>query len=270
MSQEAFKEKLYNIIFGTETRSGKVFDVVLIAAILFSVLVLMMDSVSPIATKIRPLLISAEWAFTVLFTLEFMVRIYCSPKPWQYLRSFYGLIDLVSVLPTYLALFIPGANFILVVRLLRVLRVFRILKLVRYLSEANILVRSMVNARRKIAVFFLVILIIATIFGAVMYVVEGPEHGFTSVPKSIYWTIVTITTVGYGDITPQTVLGQIVAATVMLTGYSILTVPAGILTAELAVEMQRIKGKKICFACNKAGHEVDAVFCKHCGETLKI
>lgn len=263
------REYLYEVIFGTDTPAGKGFDLVLIYMILLSVLVLMLDSVEAIRSQFKWLLFGLEWMFTVIFTLEYLVRIYCTPNVRRYLTSFYGIIDLISVLPSYLSLFIPGANFLLIVRLLRVLRVFRILKLVRYLSEANVLIRSMAMARRKIFVFFITVLVLSTVFGALMFVVEGPEHGFTSIPRSIYWTIVTITTVGYGDITPQTTLGQVIASAAMLTGYSILAVPTGILTAELFQEMTRERQFARCNSCEKLGHERDAKHCKHCGSVLE-
>lgn len=268
MNNNAIREKLYHIIFGTDTPAGKGFDVALIYLILLSVFVLMLDSVASISERYGSWLMIAEWTFTAVFTLEYLVRIYCSPRPLAYMRSFYGVIDLVSVLPNYLALFIPGANYLLIVRLLRVLRVFRVLKLARYLSEADVLIRSMVQSRRKIIVFFMVVLVLSTIFGSLMYVVEGPGNGFTSIPISIYWTIVTITTVGYGDIAPQTVLGQIVASAAMLTGYSIIAVPTGILTAELAREMSRERTSRHCRNCERSGHEKDADWCKHCGTEL--
>lgn len=268
MTNSELKANLNEIIFGTDTKAGKLFDVVLIYVIVLSVTALMLDSISGVALRFGLALLVAEWVFTILFTLEYLVRIYCSPRPWSYIRSFYGVIDLLSILPSYLSLFVTGANYILVVRLLRVLRVFRVLKLPRYLSEANVLVRSMLQARRKIFVFFMVVLVISTIFGSIMYVVEGPSNGFTSIPKSIYWTIVTITTVGYGDITPQTVLGQIVASAAMLTGYSIIAVPTGIVTAELAQEMQRERSAIFCKDCRRPGHDRDAQYCKFCGFNL--
>lgn len=269
MNQAELRNRLYIIIFGTETKAGRLFDVVLIYVIIASVLALMLDSIAAVSQRLGGWLTLMEWAFTLLFTLEYLVRIYCSPRPLAYMRSFYGLIDLISVLPTYLGLIFPGANYVLVVRLLRVLRIFRVLKLARYMSEANVLIRSMLLARRKIFVFFFVVLVLATIFGSIMYIVEGPEHGFTSVPMSIYWTIVTITTVGYGDITPKTPLGQLVATAVMLTGYSIIAVPTGILTAELAQEIQRERTAKICANCNRSGHDKDAGYCKHCGSPIE-
>ena len=268
MTQQDLKKRLFDIIFGTESPAGKRFDLVLIYVILLSVLALMLDSIQVVATKYGYALKVAEWFFTIVFTVEYLVRLYCSPRPLAYFRSFYGIIDLISVLPTYLSLFFPGANYILVIRLLRVLRVFRVLKLARYLSEANVLVRSMLQARRKILVFFMVVVVLSTIFGSIMYIVEGPANGFTSIPKSIYWTIVTITTVGYGDITPQTVVGQFVSAIAMLTGYSIIAIPTGIVTAELAYEIQRERLAISCRNCEKSGHDRDSKYCNHCGVEL--
>lgn len=259
------RQQLYDIIFGTETPAGKLFDICLIYAIVLSVAALMMDSVFGLNGSWGSVFTYIEWTFTLLFSIEYLVRIYCSPARFLYMRSFYGVIDLLSILPAYISLLVPGANFFLIVRLLRVLRVFRVLKLMRYISEANFLVRSLLMARRKIFVFFIVVLVFATIFGSIMYVVEGPANGFTSIPKSIYWTIVTITTVGYGDITPQTALGQIVACAAMLTGYSIIVVPTGILTAEMSQEIQRERNLVLCPNCGKSGHEKDANFCSRCG-----
>jgi len=262
------KHYLNTVIFGTDTPAGKRFDIALIIMILVSVVLLMMESLQSFSLEHYVFLRYFEWIFTFIFTIEYAVRIYCTPKPIGYMKSFYGVVDLLSILPSYLSLMFPGANYLLIIRLLRVLRVFRVLKLARYLSEANILIRSMLMAKRKIFVFFMSVVILATIFGSLMYVVEGPENGFSSIPKSIYWTIVTITTVGYGDIVPQTVIGQIIASIAMLTGYSIIAVPTGILTAELAQEMQRERGRRRCTNCTSAGHENDAQFCKHCGHGL--
>ncbi len=268
MNNESLKETLYRVIFGTDTPAGRRFDVLLIWAILISVLALMLESVDAVAVRIGTYLVALEWFFTVVFTVEYGVRIYCSPKRIHYSRSFYGVVDLISVLPTYLGLVVAGANYILVIRLLRVLRIFRVLKLARYLSEANVLIRALAQARRKIFIFFFGVLVLATIFGSVMFVVEGPSRGFTSIPKSIYWTIVTITTVGYGDITPQTVFGQMVATAAMLTGYSIIAVPTGIVTAELAQEMQRQRLSLRCTECQRIGHDADANYCKYCGSAF--
>lgn len=268
MTSDERKHYLNTVIFGTDTPAGKRFDIALIVLILLSVVLLMIESLRAFSESQYVFLRYLEWTFTLFFTAEYAVRIYCSPKPLAYIKSFYGIVDLLSILPSYLSLFIPGTNYLLIVRMLRVLRVFRVLKLARYLSEANILIRSMLMAKRKIFVFFMSVLILATIFGSLMYVVEGPQNGFSSIPKSIYWTIVTITTVGYGDIVPHTVLGQIIASIAMLTGYSIIAVPTGILTAELAQEMQRERGRRLCPQCEKVGHESDALYCRHCGHTL--
>jgi voltage-gated potassium channel len=268
MQSVGLKERLNEIIFGTDTPAGKLFDMVLIYAIVLSVVAVMLDSVIWFADIYGRELFWIEWFFTLLFTVEYVARIYCARNSWQYMRSFYGIVDLISILPSYLALIFIGANYLLIIRLLRVLRIFRILKLVKYLSEANILMRSMVASRRKIFVFFCTVLVMATVFGSIMFVVEGPAHGFSSIPKSIYWTIVTITTVGYGDIIPQTPLGQVVASLAMLTGYSIIAVPTGILTAELATEMQRDRIGRQCRNCRKSGHDRDADHCKYCGAQL--
>ena len=262
------KQKIYEVIFGTDTRAGKNFDLLLIVFIVISVLVLMLESIDALGSRYAPLLKVLEWGFTLIFTLEYGLRIYSSPAPWRYIRSFYGVIDLVSIVPSYLSLIFPGASYLLVIRLLRILRVFRVLKLMRYLEEANLLLRVMVLSRRKILVFFLVVLVLAIVFGSLMYLVEGAQNGFTSIPASIYWTIVTITTVGYGDITPQTVLGKVISSFAMLTGYSIIAVPTGIFTAELAQEIQRSKRQRPCAKCFKRGHDVDALYCKNCGERL--
>ncbi len=264
----SLKQTLYTIIFGHDTPAGKLFDLVLIYTILFSVVVVVLDSVSILSDNYKLYFKIVEWMLTVFFTIEYCTRIYCSPNRWRYIFSYYGIVDLLSILPTYLGLFVTNVSYLLIIRLLRVLRIFRILKLVRYLNEANVLARSLVMSRRKILVFFSVVLVLATIFGSLMFVVEGPENGFSSIPKSVYWTIVTITTVGYGDITPQTVLGQIIASMVMLTGYSIIAVPTGIFTAEIAMEMQRQRQIKTCTHCERSGHEQDADYCRFCSAEL--
>lgn len=264
----AMREKLYEIIFGTDTPAGKLFDLVLIYVIVLSVLALMLDSLSNLNPAYTRCLGYVEWVFTGLFTIEYLVRIYCSPNRWQYIKSYFGIIDLLSILPSYVGLLFSGANYLLIIRLLRVLRIFRVLKLINYLREANVLVRALFQSRRKISVFFFVVLIVATIFGSIMFVVEGPAHGFTSIPRSIYWTIVTITTVGYGDITPQTPLGQVVASMAMLTGYSIIAVPTGILTAELANEMRQEQLLIKCTNCGKRGHDREANYCSQCGNVI--
>ena len=267
-THDTLKHRIYTIIFGTDTSAGKLFDLVLIYAILASVIVVIIDSVALEAESWRPTFIGLEWFFTIIFTVEYAVRVYVSPNRWRYIFSFYGLVDLLSILPSYLGLLFSDINYLLIIRALRVLRIFRVLKLVRYLSEANLLARSLMLSRRKISVFFSVVLVLATIFGCLMFVVEGPENGFTSIPRSIYWTIVTITTVGYGDITPHTILGQIISTLVMLTGYSIIAVPTGIFTAEIAQEMQRQRDSRHCENCGRGGHEQNSGYCRFCGAEL--
>ncbi len=268
MADSKFRNRLEIIIFGTDTRAGKNFDLVLIYTILISVLAVMLDSVENIHRDYGTLLLYLEWFFTLLFTIEYILRIYISKRPHRYIFSFYGIVDLLSVLPAYLALFVTSAKYLLIVRLLRVLRVFRVLKLIRYVDEANLLMRAIRQAGRKILVFFFFVLVLSVIFGSLMFLVEGREYGFTSIPRSIYWTIVTITTVGYGDITPQTVLGQLISTLAMLIGYSIIAIPTGILSAELIAEARRKHPAITCGQCRRGDHEEDAVYCKHCGAAL--
>ncbi|CAH6803790.1 putative Potassium voltage-gated channel subfamily KQT; potassium channel, VIC family [Vibrio chagasii] len=268
MSRKPLKHHLYVIIFGTHTPAGRAFDISLIVAILASLLVLILESIPNVMTEWSQELRYIEYSFTALFTVEYLLRLYCSPKPKSYATSFYGVVDLLAILPTYLAIIFPGASFMGVVRLLRVMRIFRILKLVRYLQDSNILLRSLLMARRKILIFFSTVGILVVIFGALIFVIEGPENGFTSIPHSIYWAIVTITTVGYGDMVPQTAIGKAIASLTMLLGYSILAVPTGIITAELSNEMNSHKELVKCPNCNRAGHDSDAIYCKHCASEL--
>ena len=267
MSQ-ALRDKLYLIIFGTDTPAGRRFDIILIVAILLSVCAVVVGSIDEMYAQYGLQLLIIEWMFTALFSFEYAVRIYCSPKPWHYARSFYGIVDLLSCLPTYIGIFFPIANHLLIIRLLRVLRIFRVLKLFRYMTEANLLMRSLQASRRKIFIFLFSVMVVVTIFGSVMFMIEGPANGFTSIPKSMYWAVVTVTTVGYGDITPHTFLGQIVAAMAMLTGYAIIAVPTGILSAEIMTEMNKVRLTTRCSNCEKVGHEVDAEFCRFCGTEL--
>ncbi|QIL89021.1 ion transporter [Microbulbifer harenosus] len=269
MALTGARKWLNEVIFGTDTPAGKLFDVVLIWAILLSVALVLLASVQSWWVRYGEVFFVLEWFFTALFTVEYLTRIYCARDRREYIFSFYGVVDLLAILPSYLALIFTGATYLMVIRLLRVLRIFRILKLVRYLRDANILARSLWQARRRILVFYAGVLVLCIIFGSVMFVVEGPQHGFTSIPKSIYWTIVTITTVGFGDITPHTPLGQTIASMTMLIGYSIIAVPTGIVTAELAHELGREKQLARCHNCGRAGHDADSEFCKHCGYRLE-
>lgn len=260
---------LNEVIFGVDTPAGRNFDVVLIWAILISVGLVVLVSVERIAGRFGELLFVLEWFFTGLFTVEYLLRIYCSVNRRAYIFSFYGLVDFLAILPSYLALVFTGASTLLVVRLLRILRIFRILKLARYLSGSNLLLSALFMSRHKILVFYASMLVLTTIFGAIIYLVEGPENGYTSIPTSVYWAIVTITTVGYGDISPQTPMGQAIASMTMLIGYSIIAVPTGIVTAELAQELGRERDLRRCENCSRAGHDVDAEYCRHCGYKLE-
>jgi len=261
----AWRQRLYIVIFDHHTPGGKAFDVALIVSILLSVLAVLLDSVPSIREQYGRGLYLAEWLFTLLFTVEYGLRLLCSPRPGAYVRSFFGLVDLASILPTYLSLFLPGTQFLAVIRMLRVLRVFRVLKLAEYIGEAEILLGAISSSRRKVAVFFATVLVLAVILGAAMYLVEGQTHGFTSIPMSIYWTIVTITTVGYGDIAPETPVGQALASVIMLLGYAIVAIPTGIVTVEIA---RRSGRSRVCSGCGAADHQPDAGFCRLCGLRL--
>jgi voltage-gated potassium channel len=266
--QTELQHKTYDVIFGTETRWGRNFDLMLILAILVSVAVILLDSMPIYHDLYNGLFQRIEWFFTALFTVEYLLRLWCSPNRKQYAFSAFGIIDLIAILPTYIVFYIPSASSLLAVRLIRILRIFRVLKLFRFLREFNVLARAMANARRKILIFFSTVLIVTTIFGCLMYVIEGADNGFSTIPKSIYWAIVTITTVGYGDVVPHTPLGQFIASIGMLTGYAIIAVPTGIITAELAHEINREKTLTNCKHCERAGHDQDARFCKYCSAEL--
>ncbi len=260
--------RLHEIIFEADTAAGRTFDLVLIVSIVLSVVTVMLDSVHHIEQSYGDLLGAIEWFFTLLFTVEYILRLCCITRPLSYARSFFGLVDLLAIVPTYVSLFLPGSRYLLVIRILRLLRVFRVLKLAQYLREAQLLRQALYASRGKIVVFIVTILTLVVTIGALMYVVEGEKHGFTSIPRSIYWVIVTLTTVGYGDITPQTNVGQTLAALVMLLGYGVIAVPTGIVTVELSQVSSPHVSTQACPACAAEGHDVDAVYCKYCGEQL--
>lgn len=263
------RSKLYEIIFEADTREGKLFDVILLWAILISVLAIMLESVKDIAKEYGTLLIYTEWFFTILFTIEYVIRIIAVRKPVRYIFSFFGIIDLLSILPTYLSIFLSGTHFFAIVRAVRLLRVFRVLKLGRYMDAANLLGRALKESRAKIIIFIGVVLSCATIIGTIMFLVEGAENGFTSIPRSIYWAIVTVTTVGFGDIAPQTPFGQLLAATLMIIGYGIIAVPTGIVTSEIVKQSTRQSPRSgKCSGCGLHGHEEDAVYCRNCETSL--
>lgn len=265
------KELMHRIIFEADTPAGKLFDVLLLVFIMLSVLTVMLDSVPNIHSKMPQLFFDLEWFFTIIFTIEYLLRIYTVSKPFKnYIFSFYGIIDFLAILPTYLSILIAGSQYLMVIRIFRMIRVFRILKLGRFIGATELLKKSILSSRHKIFVFLEVVLTVVFIMGSLMYLIEGPESGFTSIPRGIYWAIVTLTTVGYGDIAPVTVMGQFVASVVMILGYAIIAVPTGIIT----VEMQKMESKKlhlntqVCSNCYFDAHDDDAKFCKHCGSKL--
>lgn len=267
---QRLRVQIHVIIDGTDTRLGKGFDLLLLIAIVMSVMVVMLDSVLALQLQYGELFNVLEWVFTILFTIEYGLRLFSAPNRWRYALSFYGIVDLLSLLPSYLSLFIGGIQYLLVVRILRILRIFRILKLMNYMQQAGFLVTALRSSRHKIIVFFVSVMLLVTIFGSVAYVVEGPEHGFTSIPVSIYWAIVTMTTVGYGDISPKTPLGQAIASLIMITGYSIIAVPTGLFTAELTKTMRPQLQPISCSNCGKFGHATGANFCDRCGNELHV
>ncbi|UZP67184.1 ion transporter [Desulfovibrio mangrovi] len=270
MPASPLRLRAYEIIFEAETPAGRTFDIALIACIICSVAVVMLDSATPAASPYAPVLRWAEFLFTGLFTVEYLLRLWCVNHPVRYARSFYGLVDLLSILPTWLILAFPAVQFFAVLRVLRVLRVFRVLKLVQYVHEGTLILRALRASRKRITVFFFWVVTLVILFGALMYVIEGEENGFTSIPRAVYWAVVTLTTVGYGDISPKTMLGQGLASVVMILGYSIIAVPTGIITIEMARPQtaQQTVSTEVCPSCNREGHDADAVYCKYCGEKL--
>lgn len=263
----SWKHRLHEIIYEADTPSGKLFDVILLIAILASILFVMLESVPSINAKYGDFLNIAEWIITILFSIEYILRIVAVKKPWKYVFSFYGVIDLLSTIPKYVSLVLVGSHNLAALRALRLLRVFRILKLARYIGESNRLLVALRASRAKIAVFLFFVIILCIILGTVMYMIEGSENGFTSIPRSVYWAIVTLTTVGYGDIAPGTPLGQLIASVIMILGYSIIAIPTGIVSSE----MTRAKihtNTQACPNCLKENHQDGAEFCYHCGSKL--
>ncbi|MBN2226992.1 MAG: ion transporter [candidate division Zixibacteria bacterium] len=263
-----WREIMHEVIFEADTPAGRYFDVLLIMSIVASVVAVMLDSVHGIHVQYGDILYRVEWFFTLLFSVEYVARIISVGRPWRYMTSFFGIVDLLAILPTYLSVIIPGSQYLLVIRILRVLRIFRVLKLALYISEARLLRQALRASRHKIIVFLFTVLTIVIIMGSIMYLVEGERHGFTSIPRSIYWAIVTLTTVGYGDISPQTNLGQALAAVIMILGYGIIAVPTGIVTVELSRARGNEQTAWACPECGRNDHDNDAVYCKHCGAKL--
>ena len=263
-----FRKKTHEIIFEADTFLGKLFDIVLLVLILFSVGAVMLERVDSYRIKYHDTFVLFEWIITAIFSMEYLLRIVSVNKPLKYIFSFYGLIDLISLLPSYFGIFLASESIssIKTIRTIRLLRIFRILKLIRYVKEANTLKRALIASRQRIVVFLLAVLAIATIMGTIIYIIEDPKDGFTSIPRSIYWAIVTLTTVGYGDISPQTGIGQFFASIIMILGYAIIAVPTGIISVELALAEKM--NTQSCPACSQEGHENNAKYCKHCGEEL--
>ncbi|MCF8240682.1 MAG: ion transporter [Melioribacteraceae bacterium] len=265
--KQNFRNKFHEVIFEADTTTGKLFDLVLIVSIILSVIAVMLDSVASIRDQYGRQLYFIEWTFTILFSIEYILRIISVGKPLKYIFSFYGIVDFLAIAPTYLSLFFPGTQYLLVIRILRVLRVFRVLKFVQYIGEAQLLTQALKASSKKIIVFLFTVVTLVVILGSMMYLIEGEENGFTSIPVSIYWTIVTLTTVGYGDISPQTNFGQLLASIIMITGYGIIAVPTGIVTVEMG-KLKRRTNTQSCPECSADDHDNDAVFCKHCGTKL--
>lgn len=263
-----WRNKLHEIIFEADTAAGRWFDILLMLFIGVSVLAVMLDSVQSIRIEFGLWFVYIEWFLTILFTLEYVLRLLSVSRPMLYATSFFGVVDILAILPTYISLFYPGGHYLLVIRLLRILRVFRVLKLAQYVGESRVLLHALRSSRRKITIFIFTVLTLVTIMGSLMYLIEGETNGFTSIPMSIYWAIVTLTTVGYGDITPQTVLGQLVSVIIMILGYGIIAVPTGIVTVEMSNAAKFKTPIRSCLRCSADNQDEDAVYCKYCGEKL--
>lgn len=269
MSTSEFKEYLHEVIFEADTPAGRNFDIILLIMIVLSVLVVMLETVKGISADKVHLFVTLEWIFTIFFTIEYLLRLYCTRKPMRYATSFFGVIDLLAIIPTYLSLFIVGTQSLVVIRSLRLLRVFRVFKMMSFLRQGKMIMVAMRASMIKIQIFLLFVLLVVCIFGSAMYLIEGGVNDrFDSIPRSVYWAIVTLTTVGYGDIAPVTTLGQLLSAIIMVLGYAVIAVPTGIISADL-INMPPIHPTtSVCPGCTEEGHAIDAVFCKYCGEHL--
>lgn len=266
-AEAGWRQRVYEVVFEAETPAGRAFDITLIVLILLSVIAVFLESSRSMREAFGSELLIAEWFFTILFSIEYILRFISVKRPLRYAFSFYGLVDILSILPTYISLFVPGTQYFLAIRILRLLRIFRILKLTAYISEGRVISTALKASKQKIIVFLVAILTIVTVVGSLMYVVEGEEHGFNDIPTSIYWAIVTLTTVGYGDLSPKTGLGKLLASAVMIMGYGIIAVPTGIVTGEL-IRASKSASTHVCPECHAEGHDLDAVHCKFCGTKL--
>lgn len=267
--ESRWRKELYRIIFMADTPGARAFDLIVIFAILISIVAVSVESMQGLSDDVYEIVRYVEWGLTFLFTIEYFLRIISLRRPLGYIFSFFGIVDLLALLPSYLALFVSGSQYLIVIRGLRLLRIFRVLKLFRFMGEANQLKNAMTASLPKIVVFLMTIINAAIISGTILYLIEGEKSGFTSIPKSIYWAIVTMTTVGYGDISPATPLGQAIASVIMILGYAILAVPTGIVSVELAQAKSSEKKTLDCPACHTSGHDNDADYCKYCGNLLK-
>lgn len=267
--ESGWREKLFNVMYRSDTPAGKLFDVLLLVCIVLSVVVVLLDSMPYFHARYAETLYILEWSFTILFVIEYALRILCVKNEWRYVFSLMGIIDFLAILPTFLSLLYVGSQYLLVVRSLRLLRIFRIFKLWHYIDDSRFIIKALVSSYRKINIFLLFIIIVVVIVGSVMYLVEGGKNGFNSIPDSIYWAVVTITTVGYGDISPVTPVGKFLSVLLMLCGYSIIAVPTGIVSSEMARELKRGGRSIACTRCGKQEHTKDARYCRICGERLE-
>ena len=268
-TKKPWQQRLHDVVYESNTTAGKAFDIALLILIFVSILIVMLDSVETWHRRYGAVFGSAEWAITFLFTVEYILRLICIKKPLRYVTSFLGIIDLLAIIPSYLSVFFSGATSLLVFRSLRLLRIFRIFKLTQFITEMQFLGTALRGSLKKISIFMSIVLMLVIILGSVMYLVEGRQNGFTSIPQSIYWAIVTITTVGYGDISPATPLGKLVASIIMLMGYGIIAVPTGIVTNEMVnAARNRKPHTEACPVCGRESHDADAVYCKYCGAKL--
>jgi len=268
VSFQRLRRRLHIIIFEADTPAGKVFDVTLLCAIALSIVAVMLESVTSVADRFGDELRLAEWVFTLLFTVEYGLRMLCVDRPSRYARSFFGIVDLLAILPSYLSLLIPGSQSLLVIRALRLLRIFRVFKLAPFLREANVILTALRSGSRKVVVFLGTLLILVVILGSAMYIIEGEEHGFDNIPLAMYWAVVTMTTVGYGDLTPQTPLGRLLSTLVMVIGYGIIAIPTGIVTSEIIQAGRNPVTTRHCPSCLTEGHEPEARYCKDCAKRL--